>query len=110
MVMRPVGFGIGSAARRLVRTAGVEPAQPCGRGILSPLRLPVSPRPLINDIKRLWIYNDPSQWLCRQLVDASPRNQTKTQPATIALQTSLQVRAKNAKDVISAGGNRQTAN
>ena len=32
-------------ARRLVRTAGVEPAQPCGRGILSPLRLPVSPRP-----------------------------------------------------------------
>ena len=30
---------------RLVRTAGVEPAQPCGRGILSPLRLPVSPRP-----------------------------------------------------------------
>ena len=30
----------------LVRTAGVEPAQPRGRGILSPLRLPVSPRPL----------------------------------------------------------------
>src|ERR1700744_1284685 len=30
----------------LVRTAGVEPAQPYGRGILSPLRLPVSPRPL----------------------------------------------------------------
>jgi hypothetical protein len=29
----------------VVRTAGVEPAQPCGRGILSPLRLPVSPRP-----------------------------------------------------------------
>ena len=32
---------------QLVRTAGVEPAQPCGRGILSPLRLPVSPRPLL---------------------------------------------------------------
>ena len=29
----------------LVRTAGVEPAQPKGRRILSPLRLPVSPRP-----------------------------------------------------------------
>ena len=31
--------------RYMVRTAGVEPAQNCFRGILSPLRLPVSPRP-----------------------------------------------------------------
>jgi hypothetical protein len=35
-----------SAAFNVVRTAGVEPAQPYSRGILSPLRLPVSPRPL----------------------------------------------------------------
>src|SRR6185437_334406 len=28
---------------RLVPGAGVEPAWPCGRGILSPLRIPVSP-------------------------------------------------------------------
>jgi hypothetical protein len=34
----------------VVRTAGVEPAQPCGRGILSPLRLPVSPRPQLIEI------------------------------------------------------------
>lgn len=29
----------------MVGAAGLEPAQPCGRGILSALRLPVSPRP-----------------------------------------------------------------
>lgn len=29
----------------VVRTAGLEPANPYGRGVLSPLRLPVSPRP-----------------------------------------------------------------
>src|SRR5690349_13101024 len=36
-----------NAARRrfVVRTAGVEPAWAFARGILSPLRLPVSPRP-----------------------------------------------------------------
>ena len=39
--MRPVGFGIGrvwiGSEAGLVRTAGVEPAQPRGRGILSQL-------------------------------------------------------------------------
>src|SRR5262245_50601053 len=30
----------------LVRTAGLEPAHPEGQGILSPVRLPISPRPL----------------------------------------------------------------
>ena len=29
---------------KLVRTAGIEPARSCDRGILSPLRLPVPPR------------------------------------------------------------------
>lgn len=29
----------------MVGAAGLEPAQPCGRGILSALRLPVPPRP-----------------------------------------------------------------
>lgn len=29
----------------MVRAAGLEPARPCGRGILSPLRIPISPRP-----------------------------------------------------------------
>jgi hypothetical protein len=33
------------ASHALVRTAGVEPAWACARGILSPLRLPVPPRP-----------------------------------------------------------------
>src|SRR5664279_4077887 len=33
----------------LVPGAGIEPAQPCGRGILSPLRLPVPPSGQSND-------------------------------------------------------------
>ena len=33
----------------LVRTAGLEPAQPFGRKILSLVRLPVSPRPHAGD-------------------------------------------------------------
>ncbi len=33
----------GHRCRRIVPGAGVEPAWPCGRGILSPLRIPVSP-------------------------------------------------------------------
>ena len=32
-------------SKNLVRAAGVEPAPPCGERILSPLRLPISPRP-----------------------------------------------------------------
>src|SRR4051812_26710398 len=32
--------------RRLVRAVGIEPTRRCHRGILSPLRLPVPPRPL----------------------------------------------------------------
>ena len=32
--------------RRLVRAVGLEPTRRCHRGILSPLRLPVPPRPL----------------------------------------------------------------
>ena len=31
-------------AARLVRAVGIEPTYPCGRGILSPVRLPVPPR------------------------------------------------------------------
>ncbi len=34
-----------SAANKMVRMAGLEPALPEGKGILSPVRLPVSPHP-----------------------------------------------------------------
>ena len=33
-------------SEKVVRAAGLEPARPLGRGILSPLCLPISPRPL----------------------------------------------------------------
>ena len=33
----------------MVRAAGLEPARPCGRGILSPLRIPISPRPHVGE-------------------------------------------------------------
>ena len=38
---RPAGGG----SVQMVGAAGVEPASPCGQRILSPLRLPISPRP-----------------------------------------------------------------
>src|ERR1700745_2269888 len=46
----PSPRGSGAAAllareRRLVRAVGLEPTRRCHRGILSPLRLPVPPRP-----------------------------------------------------------------
>ena len=36
---------LATSALDLVRAAGLEPARRCHRGILSPLRLPVPPRP-----------------------------------------------------------------
>ena len=33
----------------MVRAVGLEPTRRCHRGILSPLRLPVPPRPLVAD-------------------------------------------------------------
>ena len=47
-VDRRIGPGsgpTGSQSRRMVRAAGLEPAQACAPGSLSPMRLPVSPRP-----------------------------------------------------------------
>jgi hypothetical protein len=57
----------------MVRTAGVEPAQPRGRGILSPLRLPVSPRPLLFNINTLFWQASSAQSVCRRCVGKSTR-------------------------------------
>ena len=35
--------------RRLVRAVGLEPTRRCHRGILSPLRLPIPPRPQVQE-------------------------------------------------------------
>ena len=50
--MRPVDFGR-STQSNLVRAVGLEPTRRCHRGILSPLRLPVPPRPLWSPDQRL---------------------------------------------------------
>ena len=41
-----VAEGMKGACLAVVRAVGVEPTRRCHRGILSPLRLPVPPRPL----------------------------------------------------------------
>ena len=38
----------------LVLAAGLEPAQPCDRGILSPLRLPIPPREQYSIFHAIW--------------------------------------------------------
>src|ERR1700732_1319184 len=55
-------FVAASCLARLVRAVGLEPTRRCHRGILSPLRLPVPPRPLI-DFYRVFAIG--GQTLCK---------------------------------------------
>jgi hypothetical protein len=49
------------STRHVVRAVGVEPTRRCHRGILSPLRLPVPPRPLWPRDQRLNAFSDPEE-------------------------------------------------
>src|SRR5579862_7867810 len=57
--------------RVVVPGAGIEPAWPCGRGILSPLRLPVSPPGRLKACWRRGSESNRRPRLCRPLHDHS---------------------------------------
>src|SRR5438477_11937256 len=70
----PARLPCSHASERLVRAVGVEPTRRCHRGILSPLRLPVPPRPLWSPDQMLSQF--PEQMECR-LIDTATFKQAE---------------------------------